>query len=96
MLSLFKIGRPWVFGALIQNWWSVGAGPTVSIDWKQGNHDKLTLPIGIGLIKTFRIGEMPVKVRGDVQYSVVRPDDFGTEWIFISRIAPVIKSPFAR
>ena len=121
---LFKIGRPWVFGALIQNWWSVagegsakstsqtdiqyvvryalpnawsvGVGPTVSIDWKQGNDDKLTLPIGIGLTKTFRIGEMPVKIRGEVQYSVVRPDDFGTEWTFIFRIAPVIKSPFAR
>ena len=57
---------------------------------------KVTLPIGIGLTKTIRIGEMPVKIRGEVQYSVVRPDEFGTEWTFIFRIAPVIKSPFAR
>ncbi len=38
---------------------------------------------------------MPVKLRAEVQYSVVRPDTFGTEWTFVFRIAPVIPSPFA-
>jgi hypothetical protein len=75
--------------------WQVGVGPTVSIDWTQGNDDKLTLPIGLGLTKTVRIGNMPIKLRGEIQYSVVRPDSYGTEWTFIFRIAPVIKSPFA-
>jgi hypothetical protein len=75
--------------------WSVGVGPTVSIDWKQSGDDKITLPIGLGLTKTVRIGRFPVKLRGEVQYSVVRPDTFGTEWSFVFRIAPVIPSPFA-
>jgi hypothetical protein len=76
--------------------WQVGLGPTVSIDWTRGNDDKLTLPIGLGFTKTLRIGETPFKIRGEVQYSVIRPDSFGTEWTFVFRIAPVIPSPFAR
>jgi hypothetical protein len=75
--------------------WSVGVGPTVSVDWKQSSDDKVTLPIGLGLTKTIRIGRYPVKLRGEVQYSVVRPDTFGTEWTFVFRIAPVIPSPFS-
>jgi hypothetical protein len=41
-----------------------------------------------------RFGKMPVKFLAEVNYSVVRPDTYGTEWKFIFRIAPVIKSPF--
>jgi hypothetical protein len=121
---LFSIGRPWVFGALVQSWfsyagdssarsvkqtdiqyviryalphaWSVGTGPTISIDWERGRGDKLTLPVGLGLTKTLKIGRFPVKFRAEAHYSVVRPDDFGTEWTFVFRFAPVIPSPFSR
>ncbi len=123
-LMLFSLRRPWIVGALVQNWfsvagkghekstaqtdlqyviryalpnaWSIGMGPTLSIDWKADNDDKVTLPVGLGLTKTIRIGSMPVKLRAEVQYSVIRPDTFGNEWTFIFRIAPVIPSPFAR
>ena len=120
---LFSLRRPWIVGALVQNWfsvagkghekstaqtdlqyviryalpnaWSIGMGPTLSIDWKAGNDDKVTLPVGLGLTKTIRIGSMPVKLRAEVHNSVIRPDTFGNEWTFIIRIAPVIRSPFA-
>ena len=39
-------------------------------------------------------GKMPVKILAEVNYSLVRPDTFGTEWKFIFRIAPVVPSPF--
>jgi len=35
-----------------------------------------------------------VKFIVEVDYSVIRPDEYGTEWKFIFRIAPVIQSPF--
>jgi hypothetical protein len=123
-LMLFSLRRPWIVGALVQNWfsvagkgnakstartdlqyviryalpnaWSIGMGPTLSIDWKAGNDDKVTLPVGLGLTKTIRIGSMPVKLRAEAHYSVIRPDTFGNEWTFIFRIAPVIPSPFAK
>jgi len=37
---------------------------------------------------------MPVKLRFEPQYSIIRPDDFGTAWNFRLQITPVIPSPF--
>ena len=119
---LFKIGKPWIIGGLVQHWWSfagendranvsethlqyvirrqipgamsIGMGPTVVVDWEAGSGNKLTLPIGLGITKTIRIGKVPVKMRFEPQYSVIRPDDFGTEWNFRIQITPVIPSPF--
>lgn len=74
--------------------WSVGMTPTVTINWEANSHDRLTLPIGFGVTKTTRVGKMPVKFALKVQYSVVRPDSFGTEWNFRFQVIPVIRSPF--
>ncbi len=119
---LFKIGKPWIIGGVVQHWWSfagnndrshisqtdfqyiirrqipgamsIGMGPTVVVDWEAGSGNKLTLPIGLGITKTIRIGKVPVKLRFEPQYSVIRPDDFGTAWNFRLQITPVIPSPF--
>jgi hypothetical protein len=76
--------------------WSVGMGPTISIDWTADSGQRLTLPIGLGVTKTVRIGGTPVKLRFEPQYSLVRPDHLGTAWNIRLQIAPVISSPFAR
>lgn len=119
---LFNISKPWLYGVMVQNWWSyagdnnapdtsqtdiqyviryslpdawsIGMGPTVSIDWEADSDDQVTLPVGLGLTKTVRIGNMPVKFRGEVQYSVIKPDNYGSDWTFVFRMAPVIPSPF--
>ena len=41
-----------------------------------------------------KIGKVPVKFRIEAQYSVVRPDDYGTEWNIRLQIVPVIPNPF--
>jgi hypothetical protein len=74
--------------------WSIGMGPTISIDWEADSDDRWTVPVGLGLTKTVRIGDTPVKFRAEVHYAIIRPETFGTEWTFIFRFAPVIKSPF--
>ena len=74
--------------------WSIGMGPTLSIDWNAPDEDRLTLPVGLGLTKTVRMGKIPVKLRAEAQYAIVRPKTFGYEWRLIFRIAPVIPSPF--
>ena len=76
--------------------WSIGMGPTITIDWEASSGDKLTLPIGLGITKTIRIGKTPMKIRLEPQYSIVRPDDFGTVWNFRFQITPVIQNPFRR
>ncbi len=74
--------------------WSVGMGPTISVDWEADEDNRWTVPVGLGLTKTARIGKTPVKFRAEVHYAVIRPETFGTERTFLFRAAPVIPSPF--
>lgn len=76
--------------------WSIGMGPTMTIDWKAGSGNKVTLPIGLGVTKTVRVGGVPMKLRLEPQYSVVRPDDFGTTWNIRLQVTPVVPNPFGR
>ena len=119
---LFKIGRPWVYGFLVQHWssfagdeqradtsytdfqyiirhllpgaWSVGAGPSITYDHEAESGDRLTVPIGLGVTKTVRLGKVPMKLRAEVHYSIVRPDSYGDVWNIRLQITPVIRSPF--
>ena len=72
---------------------SIGMGPTISYDWEADSDNALTLPIGLGLTKTTRWGAAPVKLRAELHYSVVKPDDYGAEWNFRIQVTPVINSP---
>jgi hypothetical protein len=74
--------------------WSIGLGPAISIDWRADSDDRWTVPVGLGVTKTVRIGNTPIKLRSEVHYSVIRPETFGIEWTFIFRVAPVIANPF--
>lgn len=74
--------------------WSLGMGPTISIDWEEDSDNRYTVPVGMGLTKTFRLGNIPIKARIEPQYSIVRPDDFGEQWNIRIQFAPVIQSPF--
>jgi len=74
--------------------WSIGMGPTVTVDWEADSENRWTVPVGLGVTKMVRFGKMPVKFIVEVQYSVIRPEDYGTQWKFLFRFAPVIPSPF--
>ena len=73
---------------------SLGMGPTIRIDWNKDLENGLTVPIGLGYTKTVRVGNTPVKLRIEPQYSIIRPDDYGSVWNIRIQFAPVIKSPF--
>jgi len=74
--------------------WSLGMGPTISIDWEADSDNRYTVPVGLGLTKTFRLGKVPIKARIEPQWTVVSPDDFGEQWNIRIQVAPVIQSPF--
>ena len=76
------------------NGWSLGMGPTITADWEADSDNRFTVPVGLGLTKTFRIGKVPIKARIEPQWTVVQPDDFGEQWNIRIQIAPVIQSPF--
>jgi hypothetical protein len=77
--------------------WSVGMGPTIAIDWEEWEEDsdnRYTVPVGLGVTKTIRWGKMPVKLRLETHYSVIRPDDYGNEWVIRFQFTPVLPNPF--
>lgn len=74
--------------------WQVGLSPTVSVNWNALPDNRLTFPIGLGASKMVRLGSIPVRFRGEIQYSIVRPKGYGTQWNFRFQAIPVIKSPF--
>ncbi len=74
--------------------WSLGMGPSITVDWNAEPENRLTFPIGLGYTRTVKIGNTPVKMRIEPQYSIVRPDDYGNAWNIRFQFAPIIKSPF--
>jgi len=73
---------------------SLGMCPTIRVDWNKTWDEGVTIPIGLGYTRTVKIGNTPYKIRFEPQYSIVRPESYGTAWNFRLQIAPVIKSPF--
>ena len=74
--------------------WQVGAGPTATYDWESAPGNRWNVPIGMGIAKTTKIGGLAVKFNVETDYSVVRQDSFGPEWLFKFSITPVIANPF--
>ncbi len=75
---------------------SIGMGPTITYDWKADSDNALTLPVGLGVTKTTRWGGNPYKVRVELHYSIIRPEDYGTEWNLRLQLTPIINSPFKK
>ena len=73
---------------------SIGMGPTISVNWEEDSDNRLTLPIGLGITKTTRWGKTPFKLRAEVHYSIISPEDFGSTWNLRLQVTPVIASPF--
>jgi len=75
--------------------WQIASGPNFSYDWEADSDQAWTFPLGIGLARTVKFGETPVKFQAQVQYFVEQPDAFGPEWLFKFTATPVITNPFA-
>jgi len=69
---------------------SIGAGPNIIADWEQDSGDRWTVPIGIGINRTFQFGKVPVRIGIEFHYSVVRPDNLGAEWDLRFYVIPAV------
>ncbi len=69
---------------------SIGAGPNIIVNWEAQNSDKLTLPIGMGINRTFQIGKLPVRFGVEAFYNVVRADTIGSNWNVRFMIIPAL------
>ncbi len=72
---------------------SIGAAPNLIINWEQDSGNQVTLPIGLGINRTFQMGKVPVRVGAEIYYSVIQPDDVpGAEWNFRFYVIPAAPS----
>jgi len=71
---------------------SIGAGPNIIANWEQDNDNTWTVPVGIGINRTFQFGKIPVRIGLEYFHTVVEPDDVvASDWsvrFFVIPAAP--------
>ena len=71
---------------------TIGATPNIIANWEQNSDNAFSVPIGIGINKTYQFGQVPVRFGAELHYYVVQPDDIpGPEWglrFFVIPAAP--------
>lgn len=72
---------------------SIGAGPNFIINWEQDKDNRYTLPVGIGINRTFQFGKVPVRMGLEYFHTVVEPDDIvGSDWSVRFYVIPAVPS----
>ena len=72
---------------------SIGAAPNIIANWRQDSEDRWTVPIGLGISRTFQMGKVPVRFGVEAHYSVIQPDNVpSNEWDFRFYVIPAAPS----
>jgi hypothetical protein len=71
----------------------ISMAPNVRINWEAESGEELTLPVGGGMTRLFKIGPLPIKLGFEVHYYVETSDPVGPEWQLRFYATPVIPSP---
>ena len=72
---------------------SIGAAPNIIANWEQDSGNVWTVPVGLGISRTFQFGKLPVRFGAEAHYSIVQPDDtVGQEWNFRFYVIPAVPS----
>ena len=65
--------------------------PNIRYNWEANDSDdRLTLPIGIGYNSMAFFGKLPFRWGIEVQYSIIKPDNVGSEWNVRLYLIPII------
>ncbi len=76
--------------------WQVGMQPSMAVDWTASRGNKVSFPVGLGVGKTVRIGNLPIQFWVEADYYPVRPDDVSApHWGIGIQIIPVIGEAFS-
>jgi hypothetical protein len=63
----------------LRDGWYLTSVPVINADWKAPSGQKWTVPVGAGIGRYVRFGEMPVSVQAGYYYNIERPDG-GSDW----------------
>lgn len=75
--------------------WQIASSPVITYDWMADSDQAWTVPVGLGVAKTTKLGGKPWKFSFQVQYFVEQPDAFGPEWLFKLTVTPVVQNELA-
>ncbi|MEW6997010.1 hypothetical protein AADZ86_04795 [Colwelliaceae bacterium BS250] len=84
----------YVFRTKISPTVQVGFAPNIQIDWTKEGSDRFSIPIGLGIDKITRIGNMPIRVGIEAYHYVEQNDQFGPDWGIRFFAIPVIQPLF--
>jgi hypothetical protein len=86
--------QPWYWFNIGEGW-QIGGSPQMTCDWSAESNDRWTVPINIGVAKTYEIGGKPVKFKLEAIYYITQPDAFGPCFGIQLTITPVVDNPWA-
>jgi hypothetical protein len=78
------------------NGWQVGGSLIITYDWTADSGNEWTVPIALGVTRTTKAGDTPLKWALQAQYALESPASFGTDWGIKLTITPVIQNPFLK
>ena len=85
--------QPW-YWFNVGGGYQVGGSPVITCDWSADSSDEAwTVPINLGIAKTFMFGKTPVKIKFEAIYYITQPDSFGPDFGFQLTITPVVPNP---
>jgi hypothetical protein len=73
--------------------WQVGGSPIPTANYLGATTD-FSVPVNLGVAKTFNLGSTPFKTTLQGQYFLTRPDVAGPDWGFFFQITPVVNVPW--
>jgi hypothetical protein len=71
--------QPFIHYNFKQGWYLTMA-PIITADWKASHENRWTVPVGGGIAKILKLGQLPVNAQLAAYYNVITPRDFGADW----------------
>lgn len=82
--------QPW-YWFNVGDGYQIGGSPVIVYDWAADDSDEAwTVPINLGIAKTFMFGKTPVKIKFEAIYYLTQPDSFGPKFGFQLTFTPVV------
>ncbi len=76
--------------------WEIGMSPNAFVNWNAPAGNQVTFPVGLGVHHLFNIGQLPVSIGIEANYSVIHPSDLpGSRWDIRFTLMPLLPAPWS-
>jgi hypothetical protein len=76
--------------------WEIGMSPNMFVNWNAPSGNQVTFPVGLGVQHLINIGQLPVSIGIEANYSVIHPDDLpGSRWDIRFTLMPLLPAPWS-